>query len=358
MPNAMASTHSNPVAVVAIPTLSVIVPCRNEAPNIESCLRSILCQQAPQGGFEIIVADGMSNDGTRAIVAELSGHDPRVRIIDNLEKIIPTAMNAGIRSARGRYIAILGAHAEYESDYLRVCVELLDERPEVCCVGGPIISKGKTTFGRAVAIAMSHPIGVGNAKHRFPQYEGYAEGACFPVFRREIFDKVGFYDEQLVKNQDDELNYRIALTGEKIFISPRAKCSYYVRDSATSLFRQYFEYGYWRVAVLRKHGSVPSMRQLIPVIFFLGMMLSLVAAVCLPQDWRILSIALPSIYLSILTVFGGLTTLRRRVPAGLLLPVVTGIMHLAYAAGFGWAVISPPSRRVAHRLTNAPGVQS
>src|SRR5262249_41619552 len=159
-------------------------------------------------------------------------------------RITPSGMNSGIREARGRYVAIMGAHTEYAEDYLHTCIELLDEHPEVWCAGGPIVSKGRSRFGQAVAVAMSHTVGVGNAKRRVPDYEGYAEGACFPVFRREVFDKIGLYDEDLVRNQDDDLNYRLAVAGGKVFISPRAWCSYYVRDAPVPFFRQYFEYGY------------------------------------------------------------------------------------------------------------------
>ena len=128
----------------------------------------------------------------------------------------------------------------------KVAKAFLEEHPEACCAGGPILSHARSRFGQAVSQAMSHPVGIGNAKHRFGNYEGYAEGACFPVFRKEIFDKVGLYDETLVRNQDDELNYRIARIGGKVFISPRAKCTYYVRETPWQLFRQYFQYGYWK----------------------------------------------------------------------------------------------------------------
>ena len=167
-----------------------------------------------------------------------------------------------------QFIAILDAHSEYASNYVLTCLQLLDEHPEVCCTGGPIISRGKSIFGRTAAAVMSHPVGIGNAKHRLPDYEGYAEGACFPVFRREVFDKVGLFDENLVRNQDDEFNYRIARNGGKIFISPRVQCIYHVRETPSELFWQYCQYGYWRVAVLRKHHLPASLRQLAPVVFF------------------------------------------------------------------------------------------
>jgi succinoglycan biosynthesis protein ExoA len=276
--------------------LSVIVPCRNESRHIESCVRSILGQERPSGGLEVIVADGLSDDGTREILQRLITHHPELRMVDNPRRVTPCAMNTGIREARGRYIAILGAHCEYADDYLRVCVELLNEHPEASCVGGPIMSAGTSSFGRAVAAAMSHPVGIGNAKHRHPNYEGYAEGACYPVFRKEVFETIGLYDEMLVRNQDDELNYRLTKQGGKVFLSPRARSTYFVRETVASLFRQYFEYGYWRVAVIRKHRIPASFRHLVPPIFVTGLVTSLTLALIVPGGWRFLMLMGPCLY--------------------------------------------------------------
>lgn len=220
-----------PESMRRIPTVSVIIPCRNEEAHIETSVNSILAQDYSIAEFEVIVVDGISEDGTRGIVTKIADHVSNFRLIDNSSRNTPCAMNRGIETARGRYVAILGAHTEYGCDYLRTCVNLLDEHMEASCVGGPILSKGIGLFGRAVALVMAHPIGVGNAKHRYPTYEGYAQGACYPMFRKEVFEKIGLYDEQLLRNQDDELNYRLAKHGEKVFISPRARCTYFVRET-------------------------------------------------------------------------------------------------------------------------------
>jgi GT2 family glycosyltransferase len=314
--------------------ISVIVPCFNEKRHIETCIRSLLGQIPPPGGMEVVVVDGLSSDGTRDILRNLAVRYPALRIVDNPGRVTPAGMNAGIREARGRYIAILGAHSRYEPDYLRTCTELLHEHPEAACVGGPIISMGRSLFGQAVAAAMSHPVGIGNARHRHPNYEGYAEGACYPVFRREVFDTIGFYDEALVRNQDDELNYRLTQRGGKVFLSPRARCTYFVRETVRTLFHQYFEYGYWRVAVLRKHRTPASLRQLAPPTFMAILMLSLILAVLLPGGWRLIALTVPALYL--VTLFGAATLLLSRLGwrVGLLFPLAAATMHLAYAAGF------------------------
>ncbi len=319
--------------------LSVIIPCRNERKHIELCVRSLLRQDPPSGGLEVIVVDGLSDDGTRDILEDLAQEHPELRIVDNPRCVTPCAMNAGIREARGTYIAILGAHCQYASDYLRTCVALFDEHPEADCVGGPIISAGKSVFGQAVAVAMSHPVGIGNARHRHPDFEGYAEGACYPVFRKEIFQKIGFYDEMLVRNQDDELNYRLTKQGGKVFLSPRARSTYFVRETVSSLFRQYFEYGYWRVAVIRKHRMPASLRHLVPPFFVIGLVASFTLALMVPPEWRLVTLSGPLIYGLILCGVGIWVSRRVGLKIGALFPIAAATMHVAYAIGFLWGIL-------------------
>jgi GT2 family glycosyltransferase len=281
----------------------------------------------------VTVVDGQSDDGTRAILAELRASHPALNILDNPHRVTPVARNIGIRHARGRFVAILDAHTLYAPDYLRTCVDLLAEHPEVVCVGGPIESQGRSRFGRAVAVAMSHPVGVGNARHRFPDFEGYAEGACFPVFRREVFGQVGLFDESLVRNQDDEFNFRLKQSGQRVFISPRARCVYLVRDHASALIRQYFQYGFWRVAVWRKHRSLVSLRQLAPVGLLSLLLASLAAALLLPRPWSLIGALVPLVYLATLLVAGLSRVRAEGWRTALLVPLAMALMHISYAAG-------------------------
>jgi succinoglycan biosynthesis protein ExoA len=314
--------------------VSIIIPCFNEKQHIDKSIRSILAQEPTPGGFEIIIVDGLSFDGTRDILQRLAAQHSELRIVDNPRRATPCGMNAGIREARGCYVAILGAHTEYATDYVRRCVELLEEHPEVCCVGGPIISRGKNLFGQAAAAAMSHPVGVGNAKHRFPDYEGYAEGACYPVFRKEVFVKIGLFDENLIRNQDDEFNYRLAREGKKVFISPRARATYFVRETPRELFRQYFQYGFWRVAVLRKHAVPAAWRQIVPAAFLLLAVSALIAGFFLQGWWRMTAVLLPVLYGSVLGASAVRVAREHGAQVGILWPVAAAIMHVAYACGF------------------------
>ena len=323
-----------------IPIVSIIVPCRNERNYIEECISSILGQERPSSGnFEVLVVDGMSTDGTRDVLKSLAVRNASLRVMDNPRGITASAMNIGIDAARGRYVAILGAHTEYAPNYIRQCVELLEEHPEVCCAGGPIISRGKSLFGQAVAAAMSHPIGVGNAKHRFPDYEGYAEAVCFPVFRKTIFETAGLFDESLIRNQDDEFYYRLALAGEKTFLSPRARCTYFVRETPAMLFRQYFQYGFWRLAVVRKHRTPASIRQIVPATFVLLLLLSVLAWLFLPGRWHLAGALIPAGYGVGLFAAGIGVALKQESMVGFLFPVAAAILHLAYGAGFLWGLI-------------------
>jgi glycosyltransferase involved in cell wall biosynthesis len=335
--------------------VSIVIPCYNERQHIETCVRSILSQERPSGGLELIVVDGLSNDGTRDILKALASQHPELRVVDNPKRVTPCAMNIGIREARGQYVAILGAHCQYASDYIKICDDLLHEHPEVACVGGPAVSMGKGIFGRAVAAAMSHPVGIGNAKHRHPAYEGYAEGACYPVFRKEVFEKIGLYDEMLVRNQDDELNYRLAKNGEKVFISPRAGYTYFIRESPYKLFRQYFEYGYWRVAVLRKHRVPASLRQVVPPLFMFLMLAAVVVGLSLPGWWRLTGIVVPLVYGTTLLIVGLCQAYKTEWRVALLFPLAAMIMHTAYAAGFLWGVLRSRQRVAIKNISNNKG---
>jgi glycosyltransferase involved in cell wall biosynthesis len=320
------------------PEISVIIPCRNEKDFIQDTIKSLLNQNGLSGNIEIIVVDGCSTDGTKEILDQISLTDERVKVINNQKKVTPVALNLGITNSSAKYICIMGAHAEYSDDYLFNCLQLFKKHPEVSCVGGPITSRGKNNFAKAAAIAMSSSIGVGNAKHRFPQYEGYAEMACFPMFKRDVFDKYGFYDESLIRNQDDEFCFRISKAGEKIFISPKVKSIYYVRDSAVKLFRQYFQYGFWRVAVLQKHKTPISFRQQVPILFFSSIFLLVIAGFFFSNIY--VAIILPLIYFLILIIFSIKIIINSGILIGANFILSVFILHLSYAAGFAWGVLN------------------
>lgn len=330
----------------SLPFVAVIMPIRNEADFIESNLNSVLTQDYPSDRMEVIVAEGMSTDGTREKLVKLKEQYPQLLVIDNLKQNIPTGLNAALDITRQEQEIIIriDGHSSVAQDFVSKNVALLAEHPEAWSVGGPIVHSADTLFGKAAAAAMSHPFGVGNASHRFANYEGYAEGAPFPAVWRWVFERIGKFDEQLVRNEDDEFNYRIRKAGGKVYISPRIRYTYYVREETRQLFWQYFQYGFWRVKVLRKHRRPMALRQLVPASFYLTMIGLLLWGLLLKQ--MIIALILPVLYVTAL-ITAGLSALPRvGFKVASLVPLAMATIHTGYAWGFLygiWASLFNPS---------------
>ena len=335
--------HKRPASVT--PLVSVIVPCRNEAVHIRQCIEPILQQHPVNGGFEVIVADGLSNDGTREVLEELARNHPEFKVVDNPLQITPCGMNAGIRASRGQWIAIMGAHNRYAPDYLARCLEEA-ERTGADNVGGAMRCEGKQLVQRAIAAAHHSTFAVGGARWHDPNFEGQADTVFGGFYRREIFDRIGLFDESLVRNQDDELNLRLTRAGGRIWHSPKIRSWYSPRSSLRALFRQYYQYGYWKVRVIQKHKLPASWRHLVPGAFVLGLaVLFLVSAFCLP--WPVKSFAY---FIGQLSAFSLLLTLSAYalcvLTASLItaartewkllpvLPLVFPCYHFGYGYGF------------------------
>jgi succinoglycan biosynthesis protein ExoA len=322
------------------PSVTVIVPVRNEAGHIQACVRALLDQVSLPEDYEVVVVDGMSNDGTRELLATLAA-DTRLRVLDNPKGIVPTALNLGIAAARGEIIIRVDGHTNVAPDFVRANLDLLAEHPEAWSVGGPIAHRGTSPTARGIAAAMSSRIGVGGASHRFEQYEGYAEGTAFPAFRRWVFDRIGLFDEALVRNQDDELNFRITRAGGQIFISPRVKHDYFVRGSYKALFNQYLQYAYWKVVVMRKHGRVIAVRHLVPGLFVAGVPVC-IAASMLPPPLSLIGVLPLAGYVSLLGTLGVSTAFREReVDIGVRAAAAAATMHVAYGLGTLAGVLAP-----------------
>jgi glycosyltransferase involved in cell wall biosynthesis len=316
----------------ATPFVTIIIPCRNEKKFIESCVRSILSQQSPPGGFELIIADGMSDDGTRTILNKLAEEDSRLHVIDNPGRIVSTGLNSGIRVAQGKVIVRMDAHTEYASDYLRQCVTILQETAAEN-VGGPWVAKGKGLMGEAIAAAFQSPFGGGGARAHNPDYEGRVDTAYLGCWPREVFDRIGLFDEELVRNQDDEFNLRLTRAGGKIWQSPRIKSWYSPRRNLGALFKQYMQYGYWKVRVIQKHKLPASIRHLIPG----GFVAMLVSLPLLSIRWEFAGLAwmgLGATYLVADLTASYLVAGRKGWKLFPLLPLVFFIYHLGYGFGF------------------------
>jgi glycosyltransferase involved in cell wall biosynthesis len=249
------------------PLVSVIVPCRDEGDFIEKCIRSVLNSEYQADKIEVLVVDGMSIDGTRKIVERLCEQDNRVSLYNNEQKIVPTAMNIGIAAAKGQVIIRVDGHVVVAEDFIKENVRQLQNHPEAWCVGGPIETVSPTYIGRAIAAAMSSPVGVGNAMFRLGNYEGFVDTIAFGAYWRWVFDRIGLFDEELVRHQDDELNLRLIRGGGKIFMTPKIRSRYYPRSTLRKLWRQYYQYGFWRIKTMQMYGRPAVSRQSIPLLF-------------------------------------------------------------------------------------------
>ena len=312
--------------------VSIVIPCRNERDHIEDCLRSVLAQDPPEGRFEVVVADGMSDDGTRAILERLAKEDSRVRLIVNPGRIVSTGLNEAIRAAQGKIIIRLDAHTVYAPDYVKQCVSVLEETG-ADNVGGPRIAKGHGFLGRAIAAAFQSPFAVGGAKAHDAYYEGALDTVFLGCWPREVFDRVGLFDEELVRNQDDEFNLRLTRAGGKIWQSPRIKSCYWTRASFKNLFQQYKQYGYWKIPVILKHGSPASVRHLIPGLFVLSLVILPVVSLW-STAMGIFWLALMGTYSAANLGASFLTAARSRWDLLPMLPLVFFCLHFAYGYGF------------------------
>jgi len=314
--------------------VSIILPIQNESAYIEKSLCSIFAQDYRDDGMEILIADGMSKDNTRGIVREFARDHPeiQIRILDNPGKIVPTGMNIALREAEGSIIIRVDGHCIIAPDYIRKCVGHI-QKDNVDGVGGPMESIGETKIAKAIAFGMSSPFGVGNSAFRTIFGKSMlADTVPFPAYTRQIIERAGSYDEELVRNQDDEYNYRIRELGGKILLADDVRSTYFSRTSLKGLWRQYFQYGFWKVRVLQKHPHQMSLRQFVPPVFVLALLTS--ALLALSSILRPLSFIAPLTYL-LANLGASLWTASRRGWFALpYLPLVFAILHLSYGLGF------------------------
>ncbi|MCK4624963.1 MAG: glycosyltransferase family 2 protein [Phycisphaerae bacterium] len=339
------------------PLVSIVMPIRNEADFIARSIRGILDNDYPADRMEIIVVDGMSDDGTRRIIEELHAGDSRIKLVDNPHRVVPHAMNAGIRESSGDIMIRIDGHAIVADDFVSQSVKTLREHPEAWCVAGPVETVSTTFVGKTIASAMSSPVGTGNAMFRLGNYEGYVDTAAFGAYWRWVFDKIGMFDEELVRNQDDELNLRVILAGGKIYMTPRIRSRYYARASLGKLARQYFQYGFWRARTIQKHRQPATLRQVVPLIFVATWLILIAGALLFaPLRWALAGFA---VLYALGLVIGAVDVLRRTgFATGLLSPLVFAILHFAYGLGclkgLVWFVLlrrGPASRPEDHPLS-------
>lgn len=316
-----------------LPLVTVVMPIRNEQRWIGRSIAAVLSQDYPADRLEVLVADGMSDDGTRHIVQEIARRDPRVRLLDNTARIMVTGFNKALLLSHGDVIVMLGGHAELSPDYVRTCADVLQLKT-ADCVGGSLETVCETKKAAAISLAMSSPFGVGNAMFRIgAKQKTYVDTVAFGAYTREIIERAGLLDEELVRNQDDEYNYRLRKLGARILLVPDIRCRYHSRTSLSSLWRQYFWYGYWKVRVMQKHPRQMGIRQFVPPTFVATLLVLAATALFFPFSRVLLGIVAGAYILvngaaSVLTARAGGW---RNLP---LLPFAFITLHLSYGSGF------------------------
>ena len=236
-------------------------------------MNSIALQSYPAEYITTYVCDGDSNDGTKDIVKHHIQHYPQFVLLHNANKTTPFALNMGIKQSSADIIIILGAHSELDRNFVLKSVESFNIDPKIMCTGGLLENVYENDISRIIGAAMSSSFGVGNAHFRTGNKSGFVDTVAFGAYKKEIFDRVGLFDEELIRNQDDEFNFRITNAGFKIYLNHEIKCRYFVRASFQKLFRQYYQYGYWKVCVNKKHKTITTIRQLIPMFFVLYLLI-------------------------------------------------------------------------------------
>lgn len=313
-------------------TVSIVIPCRNEEKYIGGCIESFIKQTYPKDLFEVLVCDGMSNDNTRKIVKGYEKQYDNVKLVDNKGLTAPKGMNEGIRKSKSDVIIIFGAHAFADKNFILNNVKKLYENKEIGCTGGPLDTINENDKGKAIALSMSSPFGVGNALFRYSKEETFVDTVAFGAYRREVLDEVGYFDEELVRNQDDELNFRVTEKGYKILLSPEIKGCYYSRSSFKKLWKQYYQYGFWKVRVMQKHGRTASIRHIVPLMFVITNILGIALGIFVRP---ILYLWLLEVMLYIaLDIISSIKVTKDDPKLMKYVPFIFPILHLSYGLGF------------------------
>lgn len=313
------------------PRVSVVIPMRNEQRFIERCLEALVTQDYPTDYLEVLIVDGMSTDRSAELAGRFVSICSNFQLLRNPQKITPAAFNIGIRHAGGNIIAIVSAHAVLAPNYLSCCVSAL-KATGADNVGGPMNAVSDTYMGKAIALATSSPFGVGSARFHYADKPMWVDTVYMGAYRREVFDRIGLFDEELVRNQDDELNFRLLRAGGKIWLDPEIRSTYYSRSGLRGLWKQYFEYGFWKVRVIQKHGRPASLRHLVPALFVLALILSALVSVATLSPWWSIAVLVP--YLSAAIATAVTIAARNGWQVLPVLPFAFATMHLAYGGGF------------------------
>lgn len=318
-------------------TLSVICPIYNEEKYIGSFLDSILQQDYPKEELEILLVDGMSKDKTREIISAYAEKFPCLKLVNNPQQTVPYAMNNGIKNAKGDTIIRLDAHAEYPTDYFTKLCDKLENLEGAENVGGVCITLPCNNSAVAVAIAecLSNKFGMGNSYFRVgASHVMSVDTVPFGCFRKSLFNKIGMYDTDMIRNQDDELNGRIIKSGGKIYLLPDVEIKYFARDKVSKVRKMFYQYGLYKPLGNKKLGAPATMRQFFPLLFVSGLVVGFLFSLIFPIIWP-LYICIIIFHFLIGTIEGVKSANKtNRYWCVFLMPYIFFNMHICYGLGY------------------------
>lgn len=325
------------------PKVSIIVPCYNEQSTIRLLLEALREQTFPRVEMEVVIADGLSQDGTRQAIASFQKDftDLDVHVVDNIRRSIPSGVNCAIQASRGEIIVRMDAHSKPYPDYVQNCVNALEEgRGDT--IGGvwEIHPGAETWIAKSIAVAAAHPLGVGDAFYRHTKLAAEVDTVPFGSFRRSLVERVGYFDESLLTNEDYEFYVRVKNAGGRIWLDPSIRSIYFARATLSQLARQYRRYGFWKWRMLRRYPNTLRWRQALPPLFVLSVILLGLSSIFIPILRGMLALEL-LLYFSVLLFVGLRVALRRRKPYLFLgLPLAIPVMHVSWGSGFLWSILT------------------
>lgn len=325
-----------------MPKVSVVIPCYNEQSTIRLLLMALREQTFPIAEMEVIIADGMSSDGTREVITSFQKDFPdlTVHVVDNTVRGIPSALNRAIEVSHGEIVVRLDAHSKPYSDYIENCVKDIEAGLGDNVGGVWEIQPGVDTWiARSIAVAAAHPLGVGDALYRHAKFSGEVDTVPFGSFKRDLINRIGYFDETLLTNEDYEFNTRIRKAGGKIFLDPSIRSVYFARSTFVELVRQYWRYGYWKWRMLRRYPDTVRWRQALPPLFVLSLSCLVAFSFFIPFFKFVLAMEV-LIYFFIMLITGFRAGLRLGEPSLVVgLPLAISIMHISWGSGFLWSIL-------------------
>jgi glycosyltransferase involved in cell wall biosynthesis len=325
------------------PKVSIVVPCYNEQSTILSMLKAFHIQTYPRAEMEVVIADGMSTDNTRAEITAFQRDFPdlEVRVVENTNRNIPSGVNRAIEASRGEIIVRFDGHSKPHPDYVANCIAA-HQAGHGDNVGGiwEIRPGADTWIAKSIAVAAAHPLGVGDALYRHAKHAAEVDTVPFGSFRRALIERVGYFDESLLTNEDYEFNARIRKHGGKIWLDPSIRSMYFARSTLLELIRQYWRYGYWKWHMLRRYPNTLRWRQALPPLFVASLASLVVLSILIPLAGLLLAAEL-FLYFFIMLLAGLYAAIQQRNAYFVFgLPLSIFAMHIAWGCGFLWSMLT------------------